>query len=297
MRPPIALSIAGSDPSGGAGIQADLKTFTALGVYGMAAVTALTAQNTQGVHGVHAIHADFVEAQVTSVLDDMPVDATKIGMLANAEIVNRLGDLFSTRRDELGVVVLDPVMISSSGAPLLTEEASRVVIERLLPLTDVLTPNIVEAAFLLGADMACDAEEMREQAQRLRELGPRCVLLKGGHLRGHDSIDVFVDGAGQVELLRGRMLKTRNTHGTGCTLSSAIAAQYARMAAYARQEDAQGADDRMVVASAREFLADAIENAVDWEISRAPETGHGPVNHLITVGGAVSRRGDDADVR
>ncbi|MGQ4532240.1 bifunctional hydroxymethylpyrimidine kinase/phosphomethylpyrimidine kinase [Dermabacteraceae bacterium P13138] len=288
MRPPIALSVAGSDPSGGAGIQADLKTFTALGVYGCAVVTSLTAQNTQGVQGVQSVSGDFVAAQLTSVLDDLPVQATKVGMLANAEIASAVADVFTRRRADLGRLVLDPVMIATSGDRLLDEAAISVLTQRIIPLADVITPNLHEAAYLLGADLATDVDEMREQADELLALGARAVLLKGGHLRGREVVDVYRDGE-RTELLRGTMFTTQNTHGTGCTLSSAIAAQFARVARLAQMEREAGtqppvSDDVVAIASAREYLASAIENAIDWRLSKTPESGHGPVNHLITVG-------------
>ncbi len=276
MRPPIALTIAGTDPSGGAGIQADLKTFSALGVYGTSVVTSLVAQSTQGVTAVHTPPIEFFKEQLTTLLDDVYVDATKIGMVTNAEIANALADLIEARRSDFGKIVLDPVMVATSGDMLMGEDAMKVVRDRLVPLCDVLTPNIPEAALLLDANPATDAGEMREQGKALMRLGAKAVLVKGGHLRGTELVDVFVYSGGE-EMLRGTMFSTRNTHGTGCTLSSAIAAQYARVAG-----GAEGTDFT-VTASAREFLASAIEHAIDWEISKTPETGHGPVNHLITL--------------
>lgn len=276
MRPPIALTIAGSDPSGGAGIQADLKTFTALGVYGTSVITSLTAQSTQGVTGVFTPPASFLTDQLTTLLDDVYVDATKIGMVPSAEVAGALADAIEARRSEFGTIVLDPVMVATSGDMLMGEDAMAVVRDRLVPLADVITPNIPEAALLLGANPATDPEEMREQGLALLERGAKAVVLKGGHLRGSELVDVFVHPGG-TDLLRGAMFATRNTHGTGCTLSSAIAAQYARVAG-----GAEGTDFT-VVASAREFLASAIEHAMEWEISKHPETGHGPTNHLITV--------------
>ena len=276
MRPPIALTIAGTDPSGGAGIQADLKTFSALGVYGASVITSLVAQNTQNVRDVFTPPIGFFTSQLNAVIDDLYIDATKIGMVANAEIATVRAGFIEEHKAELGTIVLDPVMVATSGDMLMGEDAMTVMRERLLPLADVLTPNIPEAALLLGANPATDADEMRAQGLALRERGAKSVLVKGGHLRGSELVDVFVHPGGE-DLLRGAMFATRNTHGTGCTLSSAIAAQYARVAG-----GAEGTDFT-VVASAREFLASAIEHAIDWEISRHPQTGHGPVNHLITV--------------
>lgn len=301
MRPPTALSIAGTDPSGGAGIQADLKTFSALGVYGTTVITALVAQNTQGVREVREVSPDFVRAQADAVLDDIPLDATKIGMLGTAGVARAVADLLSERRADLGRIVLDPVMVASSGDPLVSAEAARVLRERVLPLAHVLTPNLPEAAQLLGVDVATDLDAMREQALRLQALGVPVVVLKGGHLAARDRdgsqdpedieevVDIVVHPGG-TDLLRGARVRTRNTHGTGCTLSSAIAAQYARISEFSRAgelgEIGQAGpedDDLTVVTSAREFLASALTHGAAWELSRSPQTGHGPVDHLITL--------------
>lgn len=278
MRPPIALSIAGSDPSGGAGFQADLKTMTALGVYGTAVVTALTAQNTQGLRDVFPVDDAVVRAQVLSVLEDIPVDATKIGMLPSSPTAAAIATLVAEHRRSLGFVVVDPLIVTGAGDPLMTQETLRILVQGLLPHADIVTPNIAGAAMLLGTGMATDEDEMEQQARRLLELGPKAVLLKGGHLRGSESVDLFVT-ADHSELLRGRRVRTRNTHGTASTLSSAIAAQYARIVATGGGDVSVGA----IVASARDYLAAAIETAADWEISFTPETGHGPVNHLVTL--------------
>ncbi|MDO5661637.1 MAG: bifunctional hydroxymethylpyrimidine kinase/phosphomethylpyrimidine kinase [Brachybacterium sp.] len=289
MRPPTALTIAGTDPSGGAGIQADLKTFTALGTYGTSAITAVVAQNTTGVQDVHYLPGAFVDAQITSVIDDIPLDATKIGMLGTAEIATSVADALSARRRDFGRIVLDPVMVATSGDPLISGEAARIVRERLVPMADVLTPNLMEAAQLLGEDAATDVDSMRDQALRLQKLGVSVVVLKGGHVQGDQLVDVVVHPGG-TDLLRADRINTRNTHGTGCTLSSAIAAQYARIADFDRNGDlgeigkrGSGDDDFTIVASAREFLAGALERAVDWTLSKNPSKSHGPVNHLITL--------------
>ena len=226
MRPPIALTIAGSDSSGGAGIQADLKTFTALGVYGASALTALTAQNTQGVQDVLAVGAPFVAAQIRSVLDDVPIDATKIGMLGGEATVEILADLVAERRRDLGRIVLDPVMVATSGDPLLSAEGARALRERLVPLADVLTPNLPEAARLLGRMAATDATETVAQGQALAAMGPGWVLMKGGHAEGGVCTDRLI-GPEARDFTAPRLL-TRNTHGTGCTLSAAIAAGLAQ---------------------------------------------------------------------
>lgn len=292
MRPPTALSIAGTDPSGGAGIQADLKTFSALGVYGTTVITALVAQNTQGVQAVREVSAEFVRAQADSVLDDIPIDATKIGMLGTAAVARVVADLLTERRGDLGRIVLDPVMVASSGDALISAEGARVLRERLLPLAHVITPNLPEAAQLLGEPVARSLDQMRDQALRLQAMGAEVVVLKGGHLEDEELSDVvdIVVHPGGTDLLRGARVETRNTHGTGCTLSSAIAAQYARIAEYSRSGDlgeigADGPedDDLTVVTSAREFLASALAHGAGWELSKKPETSHGPVDHLITL--------------
>ncbi len=276
MTPTTALSIAGSDPSGGAGIQADLKTFAALGVYGMAAIAGLTVQNTQGVRAAQAIDADFVTAQVTAVLDDIPVGATKLGMLTNAAIATAVADLIEQRRRECGFLVLDPVMVATSGDRLLAEEAIAVVRSRLLPLADVVTPNVPELAVLVDAQPATTVEELTIQAQTLVGSGARAVLAKGGHLTGDELSDVLVTSDGVTQFTSPRV-NTRNTHGTGCTLSSAIAA-------CASRAGVQPGDPVpvAVVDQARAYLHRAIVEGSSWRLSRSPETGHGPVAHAIT---------------
>jgi len=275
MNPKIALSIAGSDPSGGAGIQADLKTFTVLGVYGTAALAGLTVQNTQGVRSALPVDPQLVIDQVAAVLDDLPVAATKLGMLSNAEVAAAVADLIEERRDDFGVIVLDPVMIATSGDALLSDDAVSVVRDRLLRLADVVTPNSPEAAVLLGTTPARDTDDLIGQAVALRRLGARAALLKGGHLTGDELTDVLADDAG-VALLSGPRIHTRNTHGTGCTLSSAIAAY----AALAGETIATGVS-LSSVELARDYLLRAIASGSDWSLSRTPETGHGPVDHLV----------------
>lgn len=257
------LSIAGSDPSGGAGIQADLKTFAARGVYGMAALTALTAQNTQGVTGVHAVPAAFVANQIRTIFLDVRVDAVKIGMIANAEIAEAVADVLCPYRDTVPIV-LDPVMIAKGGSPLLAIDAVDAVTDKLMPLATVVTPNLPEAAALLGDTIATTREEMAAQAGRLLKIGPKAVLVKGGHLEGEDSPDVLADANG-VHWFEGKRTATRNTHGTGCTLSSAIAAELAK-----------GASPAQAVAVAKTYLAGAIAAADTLTVG----TGHGPVSHF-----------------
>ncbi len=260
------LSIAGSDPSGGAGIQADLKAFSARGTYGMAALTALTAQNTQGVTAIQALPPEFVEAQIEAVFNDIRVDAVKIGMIANARIANAVAAMLEAHATRVPIV-LDPVMVAKGGAPLLAEDANQAIIARLLPLASVITPNLPEAAALLGEPVAETREEMEKQAGRLLQRGPRAVLIKGGHLESADSPDVLID-AGGVIWFEGVRMTTRNTHGTGCTLSSAIAAELAK-------------GQSMVEAAgvAKAYLAKAISAADRLSVG----SGHGPVHHFVEL--------------
>jgi hydroxymethylpyrimidine/phosphomethylpyrimidine kinase len=222
---PIALTVAGSDSGGGAGIQADLKTFSALGVFGCSAVTALTAQNTTGVQGIFPVDAAFVARQIDSVFADLRVDAVKIGMLGSTPVIEVVAEALAHWRPPL--VVLDPVMVAKGGDRLLEEDAVRALRERLLPLATLITPNLPEAAALLGEAPATERRAMPRVAARLQGLGVANVLLKGGHLEGPESPDVLLHG-GELVWLEGRRVATRHTHGTGCTLASAIAAMAAR---------------------------------------------------------------------
>jgi hydroxymethylpyrimidine/phosphomethylpyrimidine kinase len=215
----VALTIAGSDSSGGAGIQADLKTFAAHGVFGASAITALTAQNTLGVAAVHAVPPSFVAAQIDAVADDLPVAAVKTGMLLDAAIVTAVAE--ALRRRALPNLVVDPVMVSKSGARLLEEDAVKALVERLLPLATIVTPNLPEAAVLAGR-----FTDSREAARRIAGLGARAVLIKGGHADGPEAIDLFYED-GRFEALASPRQATRHTHGTGCTLSAAITARLA----------------------------------------------------------------------
>ena len=263
----VALTVAGSDPSGGAGIQADLKTFSALGVYGTAVLTALTAQNTRGVTGVHAVPAEFVGQQLRTLLDDVEVHATKLGMLATAEVVREVAAVLAERRP--GPVICDPVMVATSGDRLISDEAIGAVRTELLPVSDLITPNVPEAAALLGVDPATDVAQLPDQGRALLDLGPRAVLLKGGHLGGDDSVDVLVTAEGVATTSRPRVATTA-THGTGCTLSSAIAALVARSG---------GPEWLPVVEQARDYLQRALEAGTGLGIG----SGHGPVHHFAGV--------------
>jgi hydroxymethylpyrimidine/phosphomethylpyrimidine kinase len=223
---PIALTIAGSDSGGGAGIQADLKTFAALGVYGASAITALTAQNTRGVRAIHLAPVEIVVAQIEAALEDFDVAAIKLGMLGSVEIVEAVASLLGALglgRSNRPFIVYDPVMIASSGDALAGAGFIEAIRSRLLPLVDCLTPNLAEAAALLDAPLASGEEEMAGQSMALAKLGPRAVLVKGGHLPGEWAVDMLYTDA-QVLRYASTWIKTRNLHGTGCTLSSAIAA-------------------------------------------------------------------------
>ncbi len=268
----VALSVAGSDPSGGAGVQADLATFGALSAFGTAVLTALTAQSTAGVAGVHGVPPDFVAQQLEVLLDDVEVDAAKTGMLGEAAVVEAVVDVLSRR--PLPHLVVDPVMVATSGDRLLADDAVAAVRDRLVPLADLLTPNLPEAAVLLGVEEAADVDGMREQALALRALGARAVLLKGGHLPagpdgGGDVVDVLATGDG-VEVLTSPRLRSRSTHGTGCVLSAACAALRPRRDGWSA-----------TVRDARQHLARAIAEGERLGVGRAARSGrgHGPVHH------------------
>jgi hydroxymethylpyrimidine/phosphomethylpyrimidine kinase len=259
---PIAVSIAGSDPSGGAGIQADLKTFSALGVYGATIVTALTAQNTTGVQGIHDVPPDFVAAQIDSVFSDLSVGAVKIGMVSRPEVIEAIAA--GLARHQVGPVVVDPVMVATSRDRLIDDQAVSTLRERLFPLAILVTPNLPETAALLGEPVAMTEAEAADQARRLLAFGPRAVLVKGGHGTGPESTDLLVDADG-LRRFQAARLPTRNTHGTGCTLSSAIAAYLAR-----------GLSLDEAVAQAKTYLTNAIAAADRLAIGH----GSGPVHHF-----------------
>jgi len=258
----VAITIAGSDSGGGAGIQADLKTFHAFGVFGASAITAITVQNTQGVFGVHAIPTDIVRGQIDAVVEDLRPAACKTGMLATRELVETVAGRI--RAHGLTEYVLDPVMVSTSGHRLLDEDAMIAVATQLLPLCRVVTPNLDEAGILLGRPVT-DVAGMREAARDLVRKGASAALIKGGHLSGRELVDVFFDGREFREWSREK-LETRNTHGTGCTVSAAIAAGLAR----------------------GDSLVSAVDRALRF-VNRAIETapglgaGHGPLNHFAAI--------------
>jgi hydroxymethylpyrimidine/phosphomethylpyrimidine kinase len=223
--PPVALTIAGSDSSGGAGIQADLKTFHALGVYGTSAITALTAQSTRGVAGIEPVDAAFVRLQIDTTVEDIPPDAVKTGMLADAAIVETVAD--AVERHRFPFLVVDPVMVATTGARLLDAGAVDAVRDRLLPLATLLTPNAPEAAVLLDRPVESAADQELAARALVEELGARAALVKGGDLEGDELTDVYYDGE-RLEIFRDARIRTTSTHGSGCALASAIAAHLAR---------------------------------------------------------------------
>lgn len=255
------LSIAGSDSGGGAGIQADLKTFSALGCYGMTAITAITAQNTCGVTGIHGIPPEMLRAQIDAVVQDIGVDAVKIGMLHSPDVVRVVADAIRTHR--LPHVVLDPVMVATSGDKLIADETVGVLVRELFPLAEVITPNLDEAGWLLGRSIG-SADALPEAAQALLGLGARAVLLKGGHLPGDWVVDLLAVQGGSTQRLESQRIATHNGHGTGCTLSSAIAAFLAI-----------GEPLPLAVEHARAYILGAIAAGADVTTGR----GHGPLNH------------------
>jgi hydroxymethylpyrimidine/phosphomethylpyrimidine kinase len=258
----IAVTIAGSDSGGGAGIQADLKTFSALGVYGASIITALTAQNTKGVTGIHDVPPAFIAAQIDAVFSDLAVDAVKIGMLSQVSTIEAVAA--GLDRHKARNVVLDPVMVATSGDRLLNPAAVDALRRLLIPRAVVITPNLPEAAALLDADVAAGEAAMRTQAERLIAIGAKAVLIKGGHGSGAESVDLLAGPYGITRLAAPR-IETQNTHGTGCTLSSAIAAGLAKGMALA---DA--------VREAKAYVTEAIAASNDLTVG----SGHGPIHHF-----------------
>ena len=262
MTVPIALTIAGSDSSGGAGIQADLKTFAALGVYGASVITALTAQNTNGVTGIHQVPADFVTAQIDAVFGDLDVKAVKIGMVAQPSTIDAIAA--GLARWSPKHIVLDPVMVATSGDRLLAMDAVEALRTKLIPRASLITPNLPEAAALLDEPVAASDAAIESQGKRLLAMGCPGVLIKGGHGQGAESIDYLVSGNGSIALSAPR-IATRNTHGTGCSLSSAIAAGLAR-----------GEEMETAVRHAKTWISAAITAADRLGVGH----GHGPIHHF-----------------
>ena len=264
-KTPIALTIAGSDSGGGAGVQADLKAFSALGVYGASVLTAITAQNTVTVSAVHEVPADIVAAQITAVLDDLNVDSIKIGMLFSVPIIKIVAECLDAFK---GTVILDPVMIAKSGDALLQADAVEAMKTHMLPRADLLTPNLPEAAGLLGMADAQDLTQAQAQGAALLDLGPRAVLMKGGHSAGDICTDLLItdeNGARRTDRFEAPRVPTRNTHGTGCTYSASIAAFVAR-----------GMTLPEATQAAHTYLQGAIGAADTLQIG----SGHGPVHHF-----------------
>lgn len=256
------LTIAGSDSGGGAGVQADLKTFSARGVFGMSAITALTAQNTTGVDGVYDIPAEFVELQIKSVMDDIGADAWKTGMLSNSAIIKVVANLAKTYH--LKIIVVDPVMVAKSGDLLLKEEAKRALIDELIPVASLLTPNIHETSVITDIEIN-SYDTVKEAAKKIHKMGAKNVLIKGGHIEfATDAIDILYDGKTFTEFSANR-IETNNTHGTGCTYASAIAAELAK-----------GQEIRDAIQIAKAYLTAAIDMADNLNIGK----GYGPTNHF-----------------
>lgn len=264
-----ALTIAGSDCSGGAGIQADIKSISANGVFAMSVITAITVQNTMGVFDIQDVKPEIISGQIKSIFDDIKVDAVKIGMVSKIESIKAIAR--SLRNIEnLPPIVLDPVMISKSGFKLLSDDAKETLINELFPLSTIITPNLPEAEEILGIKITT-LDQMKEAAYKLIELGPKNILIKGGHLED-DATDIFYDGDSIMYLNEGR-IDTKNTHGTGCTLSSAIAANIAK-----------GMDMRSAIIEAKKYITIAIKNGI--------ELGHGvgPTNHFYELYRRANKR-------
>ncbi len=258
------LSIAGSDSGGGAGIQADLKTFSALGCYGMTVLTALTAQNTQGVRDIHPVPSSFVQAQLEAVLDDIGVDAVKIGMLFSAEVMQSVASVLTERN--IKNIVLDPVMVAQSGDTLLEERAIEAMGQSLMPAADLITPNLPEAEVLLQQSID-GLEAMHQAVRELAAFGSRAVLLKGGHREEKESIDIlYLRDEDRSVALSAEYISTVNNHGTGCTLSSAVAAHLAC-----------GLNMEEAVSRGKEYITQAIQAGANYRLGK----GHGPVHHFF----------------
>ena len=265
VKTPIALTVAASDSSGGAGIPADIKSMSALGVYSATVFTALTAQNTREVRSIFPVSLDFITEQIQTVFDDIAIDAVKIGMLGTADITETVAKALKA----VGAknIVLDPVMVAKSGDRLLDDDATLALKEYLIPMSDIITPNLPEAAEILGVAEAASHEQMQEMTRQLLSLGSKSVLLKGGHLQSDISHDVFFNGE-EIFTLSSPRIKTKNTHGTGCTMSSAIASFLAK-----------GDTMEQAVRGAKKYIAQAVEHADKLHIG----SGHGPVHHFYDI--------------
>ena len=264
MRYYTALTIAGSDSCGGAGIQADIKTMSALGVYAASAITAITVQNTKGVYGIQNVEPEIVKGQIETVMEDIHPAAIKIGMVNDCDTIRAIAETLKKYQESFQHLVIDPVMVSTSGCRLMQEDALDVFITELLPLATLLTPNIPEAEILANRKIE-NAEDIKAAAAAISKLGCRYVLIKGGHFDGEEKIDHLFEGGKQKTSYRGISVNTRNTHGTGCTLSSAITSYLAREM-----------DMNTAIAMAKTYLSGAILAGKDIKIGE----GHGPVNHF-----------------
>ena len=263
----IALTIAGSDSGGGAGIQADIKAMSALGTYGASVITALTAQNTCEVRAIHDIPADFIACQIDCVLDDLDVKAIKIGMLSQVSVIEAVAERLKDRAQNIPII-LDPVMVAKSGDLLLQMNAVNALKEKLLPLATLITPNIPEAIVLSGCETVTNETQMLGVGEKLLEMGPQAVLVKGGHLSGDECLDILLSPNQGPQRFTSPRVHTTNTHGTGCTLSAAIAALIA-----------QGYDLSNAIGKAHEYLTKAIRAADQLTIGK----GHGPVHHFHEI--------------
>lgn len=259
---PTVLTIAGTDPTGGAGIQADLKTFSALGCYGMSVITALVAQNTCGVRAIHSVSPDFVLAQLQAVMEDVLPDAIKIGMVHSLELVNVIAKVL--KQYPQIPVVFDPVMIATSGDRLIEERTIEAIVTQLFPLSALITPNMDEASLLAGMSVKT-VEDMKVSAEKIMDMGTNALLLKGGHLESAQLTSLLIGKKGLIKALYSDKIETKNMHGSGCTLSSAIAAYLARGFALAE-----------AVSKAQDYVHGAIYNAADVVIGK----GNGPLNHF-----------------
>ena len=260
------LTIAGSDSGGGAGIQADLKTFSAIGCYGMSVITALTAQNTIGVTAIHAVPGVFVQQQMEAVFSDIGTDAVKIGMLFSVELIEAVAT--QLKKHGIGNIVLDPVMVAQSGDKLLQDDAVEAIKTHLMPMADVVTPNLPEAAVLLDRKIR-NAEDLIAAARDLAQFGGKSILIKGGHLENHQSTDwLYLVGEDRLVVFKGDFIRTRNNHGTGCTLSSAIAAHLAK-----------GLKIEAAVRAAKVYIGEAIRAGAGYKLG----AGRGPVHHFFNL--------------
>ena len=260
------LTIAGSDSSGGAGIQADLKTFSAIGCYGMSVITALTAQNTIGVTSIHPVPGVFVQQQMEAVFSDIGTDAVKIGMLFSVELIEVVAA--QLKKYSIGNIVLDPVMVAQSGDKLLQDEAVEAIKTHLMPMADVVTPNLPEASVMLNRKIR-NTEDLTAAARDLAQFGGKSILIKGGHLENRQSTDwLYLVGEDRIVVLEGDVIRTRNNHGTGCTLSSAIAAHLA-----------MGLKIEAAVRAAKTYIGEAIRAGAGYKLG----AGHGPVHHFFNL--------------